>query len=65
MKLYTVRIACEVAGQWRTPDVPFPLTSAQARFLAPPLGSVAYPIVLEKPDHGRQHRRQRRSRLSA
>jgi len=40
MKLYTTRISCEVAGTWREATVPFPLSDEQAKYLAPPFGSV-------------------------
>lgn len=75
MTLYTVRVACEVAGHWRTPDVPFHLTDAQALLLAAPHGSVVAPYVLPaavhlvealpEPTNDRQHRRQRKHRRSA
>lgn len=62
MKTYVVRIACEVAGAWRKPGVPFPLTDEQARYLAPPYGSAVAPFVERpKPAPEKRHGRQRRS----
>ena len=79
MKTYTVRIACEVAGQWRTPDVPFVLTDEQARYIAPPYGNVVTPYVtrpavgtvqpmptmVTREDNGLQHRNERQDRRAA
>lgn len=70
MTLYTVRVACEVAGHWRTPDVPFALTDAQARLLAPPYGSVVAPYtppVAEPVENknDRQHGNKRKNRRTA
>lgn len=67
MKLYTTRIGCEVAGQWRAAGVPFPLTDGQAAELTPPRGSVVAPYVpadtKEEPDarFGRNKRRNRKA----
>lgn len=76
MTLYTVRVACEVAGHWRTPGVPFPLTDAQALLLAPPHGAVIAPYVQPpyaakpfaakpEPTNDRQHRHKRKNRRAA
>lgn len=71
MTLYTVRVACEVAGHWRTPAVPFPLTDAQALLLAPPHGSVVAPYTQPpypakpEPEHDRQHRHKRKNRRAS
>lgn len=45
MNLFTTRIDCEVAGQWRAAGVPFSLTDAQAVELMPPRGGVVAPYV--------------------
>lgn len=54
MKNYRVRIACEVLGIWREKDEVIPLTDKQAENLAPPFGSVVFPVPEqeEKPDGG-------------
>lgn len=68
MKTYVVRIACEVAGAWRKPGVPFPLTEDQARPISPPHGRVVYPymsaVAAPKPEptNDRQYRHPRRKR---
>lgn len=59
MKTYTVRTPCECAGAWRVPGKPFHLTDEQARYLAPPYGSVVTPV---ENDDGRQHGRKRANR---
>lgn len=40
MKNYRVRTGCEIAGQWRNAGEIIPLSDAQAKYLAPPLGNV-------------------------
>ena len=65
MTEWTVRTACEVAGQWRVPGVPFALTQAQAKHLAPPFGNVIAPHNATEPKNGRQHRRKRAHRKAA
>lgn len=62
MKIYKVRVACHVAGHWRTPDVPFALTDAQARLLAPPHGSVVIPV---ENNNDRQHGHKRKDRRAS
>jgi|GEM_PF-3052216 len=66
MKNYCVRIACEVLGIWREKDKPFPLTDKQAENLAPPFGSVVFPVPEnEEKTNGGFDRNKRRDRGAA
>lgn len=68
MNLFTTRIDCEVAGQWRTAGVPFSLTDAQAVELMPPRGGVVAPYVpppQKEPPNARLGRNRRRNRKTA
>lgn len=57
---YTVATACEVAGKWREAGETIEMTADEAKYLAPPYGS-----VLERKDAdgrfdgNKRHRRRR------
>lgn len=65
-KIYEVSAAGEVAGRWHTAGERIEMTEAEAKYLAPPLGTILIPVVEKrKSDHGKLDGRQRKRRHRA